>query len=208
MKTDTSERRLENLIATAMTGSGEPPPPDEELEDRPGPEGTGWLHGRTSDYDREYAVDVGQLLAFLMSTQPQAASALSLDEEGPSRRKFLARLQGEITKRGVIGVIRDGVKHGPVHVDLFYGTPSPGNARAAERHAANRFSVTRQLRDSRDQTHLALDLALFINGLPIAMFELKNSLTKQTLDDAVQRFRRDREPRELLFQFGRCVAHC
>ena len=55
--------------------------------------------------------------------------------------------------------------------------------------------VTRQLRYSRDETQLALDLALFINGLPVATFELKNSLTKQTVEDAVEQYKRDRDPR-------------
>ncbi|MEZ4733750.1 MAG: type I restriction endonuclease [Caldilineaceae bacterium] len=58
---------------------------------------------------------------------------------------------------------------------------------------ANRFSVTRQFRYSRDETQLALDLGLFINGLPVATFELKNSLTKQTVEDAVQQYKRDRD---------------
>jgi len=49
-------------------------------------------------------------------------------------------LQGEITKRGTIDVLRNGIKHGAHHVDLFYGTPTPGNTKAAERFAANRFS--------------------------------------------------------------------
>ncbi len=48
---------------------------------------------------------------------------------------------------------------------------------------------------------------LFINGLPIATFELKNRLTKQTVEDAVQQYKRDRDPRDLLFQFGRCLVH-
>src|SRR5690606_22763851 len=90
---------------------------------------------------------------------------------------------------------------------LFYGTPSPGNMKAAERYAANRFSVTRQLRYSRDEAQRALDLGLFINGLPVATFELKNSLTKQTVQDAVEQYQRDRDPREKLFEFGRCVVH-
>ncbi|MCB0255732.1 MAG: type I restriction endonuclease subunit R, partial [Anaerolineae bacterium] len=135
------------------------------------------------------------------------AAAVDLAHDSPIRRKFLARLQGEISKRGVIDVLRDGVKHGPHSLDLFYGTPSPGNTKAAERFAANRFSVTRQLRYSRDEMQLALDLALFINGLPVATFELKNSLTKQTVEDAVEQYKRDRDPRELLFQFGRCMVH-
>ncbi|MCC6380611.1 MAG: type I restriction endonuclease subunit R, partial [Burkholderiales bacterium] len=107
----------------------------------------------------------------------------------------------------IIDVLRKGVKHGAHHVDLFYGTPSPGNTKAAERYAANRFSVSRQLKYSRDETQRALDIALFINGLPVATFELKNSLTKQTVQDAVQQYMRDRDPREKLFEFGRCVVH-
>jgi type I restriction enzyme R subunit len=116
-------------------------------------------------------------------------------------------LQGEIAKRGIIDVLRKGIKHGPVSIDLFYGTPSPENAKAVELFAANIFSVTRQLHYSKDETQLALDLVLFVNGLPVATFELKNRLTKQTVEDAVQQYKRDRNPRELLFQFGRCLVH-
>ena len=167
----------------------------------------GWIGGRPQDYDREYCVDLVQLEAFLKATQPRVAEVLSLEEDGPTRRTFLARLQGEISKRGTIDVLRHGVKHQQHYVELFYGTPTPGNTTAEERYAANRFSVTRQLQYSRDETQLALDLGLFINGLPIATFELKNSLTKQTVEDAVEQYRRDREPREKLFEFGRCVGH-
>ena len=127
--------------------------------------------------------------------------------ESPTRHKFLTRLQGEINKRGTVDVLRNGVKHGAHAIDLFFGTPSAGNERAKALYSANRFSVTRQLRYSRERAGLALDLALFINGLPVATFELKNSLTKQTVDDAVQQYRRDRDPHEKLFDLGRCVAH-
>jgi len=210
MKTDTSERGLERLICTSMTGSPCDPvsaPADSERETAALPSGTGWICGIPDEYDREYCVDLGQLLAFLVETQPDAFEGLQLDEDGPARRRFLARLQGEISKRGVIDLLRKGVKDGAHHVELFYGIPSPGNAKAAERYGQNRFSVTRQLRYSRDETQRALDLGLFINGLPIATFELKNSLTKQTVEDAVEQYKRDRNPREKLFEFGRCVVH-
>ena len=208
MTTDTSERGLERLICTTLTGAPcEPGVPAKVLEQRPATYAAGWICGAAEDYDREYCVDLAQLGVFLIETQPQVCEALDLGTDGPIRRKFLARLQGEISKRGTIDVLRHGLKHGPHHIDLFYGTPSPGNVKAAERYATNRFSVTRQLRYSRDETQRALDLALFINGLPIATFELKNSLTKQTVDDAVQQYQRDRDPREKLFEFGRCVVH-
>ena len=71
----------------------------------------------------------------------------------------------------------------------------------------NRFTLLRQLRYSEDESRRALDLALFVNGLPVATMELKNSWTRQTWKDAVQQYQRDRDPREPLFRFGRCVVH-
>ena len=208
MKTDTSEKGLERLIVGDMTGVvsspggsglGEEPQPFVGLHN--------WLLGNPTDYDRAWTVDLVQFRAFVAATQATLIAAFDLENDSPLRQKFLARLQGEIGKRGVIDVLRHGIKHGPHEAALFYGTPSPGNAKAAERFAANRFSVTRQLRYSRDETANALDLALFINGLPIATFELKNSLTKQTVEDAVEQYKRDRDPREKLFEFGRCMVH-
>lgn len=189
MKTDTSEKGLEALIVGSMTGDG------------------GWIAGNPQDYDRSYALDLVQLRAFVAATQPPLVEAFDLEKDSPTRRKFLARLQGEIAKRGVIDVLRHRVKHQAHSLELFYGTPTPGNTKAEERYAANRFSVTRQLRYSLDETINALDVGLFINGLPIATFELKNSLTKQTVTDAIEQYKRDRDPREPLFQFGRCIAH-
>lgn len=209
MPTDTSEKSLELFIVLAMTGRTELlSPPHQATETAvPVAGGTGWLLGDAKHYDREYAVDIVQLRGFVRVTQEPLVEVLDLKHDSPTRRKFLARLQGEISSRGVIDVLRHGVKHGPVHLELFYGTPSPGNPVAAERYARNRFSVTRQLRYSRDETQRSLDLCLFINGLPVATFELKNSLTKQTAADAEEQYKRDREAREKLFELGRCVVH-
>ncbi|HOF67023.1 MAG TPA: type I restriction endonuclease subunit R [Candidatus Fermentibacter daniensis] len=209
MTTDTTEKGLESLIVAAMTGATEPSPcPSDEVCEPPLPfDIPCWIQGDSGDYDRGYAIDLFQLRRFLQTTQPLVVPSLDLNSDSPTRQKFLARLQGEITKRGTIDVLRNGIKHGPHHIDLFYVIPSPDNARAIERFQQNRFSVTRQLRYSRDETQLALDLCLFINGLPVATFELKNSLTKQTVDDAIRQYKRDRDPKELLFEFGRCVVH-
>lgn len=207
MTSDTSERGLERLICAAMTGAPCDCDGTSAVAERPAAYSAGWICGDPDDYDREYCVDLAQLHAFLIETQPRVAEALDLGADGPTRRKFLARLQGEISKRGTIDVLRHGIKHGPHDIELFYGTPSAGNAAAAARYARNHFSVTRQLRYSRDETKLALDLGLFINGLPVATFELKNNLTKQTVADAVEQYMRDRDPRERLFEFGRCIVH-
>ena len=186
--TDTSERGLEDIIFGSMTDAG-------------------WIPGSSADYDREYCVDLAQLSAFLGETQPDIAEALSLDSDSPTRRRFLSRLKKQITDKGIVEVLRNGVRHGQHDISFFYGTPSAGNQRAQELHGLNRFSITRQLRYSRTSPGLALDLALFINGLPVATFELKNRLTKQTVADAEEQYKRDRDPREDLFKLGRCMAH-
>ena len=207
MTTDTSESGLETLICTALTGHACDPAATDGLRERPAAYGAGWLGGSAQDYDREHCLDLVQLSAFLQQTQPETAGLLSLEEDSPTRRKFLARVQGEINKRGTIDLLRKGLKHQSHRLDLFYGTPSADNVAARQLYRQNRFSVTRQLHYSGDNAQLALDLCLFINGLPVATFELKNSLTKQTVSDAVEQYKRDRNPNEPLFRLGRCLAH-
>jgi type I restriction enzyme, R subunit len=211
MTSDTSEKGLETIIMRHLTGADGFSVAPGPLPEKPAPTGSGYFAGSPKDYDRAFALDVRQLFTFLRATQPEALEKLALpetdDPKDINRLKFLTRLSAEVGKRGVIDVLRKGVEHGPLHFDLFYGTPSPGNLKAATLHAQNRFSITRQLAYSMDETRRALDLCLFINGLPIATFELKNSLTKQTVDDAIEQYRRDRDPRERLFEFGRCVVH-
>lgn len=214
--TDITEKGLETLIMNHMTGEDGlklsdrvSETPDEIAQEKA--KGSGYFPGNPKEYDRAYALDAVQLFTFLQIAQPDALKKLGAASYWKSkdinRQKFLARISSEVGKRGVIDVLRKGVDHGPLHFDLFYGTPSEGNKKAAELNAKNRFSITRQLAYSEDETRRALDLGLFINGLPIATFELKNSLTKQTVDDAVEQYKRDRDPREKLFGFGRCVVH-
>ena len=147
--TDTSEKGLESLIVIALTGIRiNDPPSDEESTGDVAAEpsapygGAGYVLGDTKDYDRDYAVDFAKLLAFLKTTQPKVVGQLCLADDGPPRLKFLARLQGEIAKRGVVDVLRKGIQHGPASVDLFYGTPSQGNPKAVGQFTANLFSVT------------------------------------------------------------------
>ena len=188
MPTDTSEKGLETRICDLLQESG-------------------WFPGDNQDYNASSCVDMAHLAAFLQDTQPETAQALHLDQGDNTRQQFLNRLKVQISNRGIIDVLRNGIERGAHSIRLFYGTPSPGNESAAELNAKNRFSVTRQVHYSTKDTGLSLDLVLFINGLPILTFELKNNLTKQTVEDAVEQYRTSRDPREDLFRPGRCAAH-
>lgn len=167
----------------------------------------GYEQGTNEDYNRDYAIDETRLFRFLQDTQPDAVEKLGIFKADIKKQQFLNRLQGEIAKRGIIDVLRNGVKVYPANLIMFYLTPSENNTKAKEMFDKNIFSVTRQLMYSNDATKLALDMCVFINGLPVITFELKNQLTKQNVDDAVQQYKADRDPKELLFQFKRCMVH-
>lgn len=208
--TDVSEGGLEALIVAALTGTAVPvghAMPDVTDGRAPIAAPDRYIEGHRDDYDRVHSLDLVQLIAFLRVTQPELVGTLSLDSEGPQRRGFLARIRDEITNRGVIDVLRSGIRHGAHAVTLYFPLPSPGNSQAETRFAANRFSVTRQLGYSLDTARRALDLGLFINGVPIATFELKNSLTGQSAAHAEAQYKTDRDPRELIFRSGRCAVH-
>lgn len=175
---------------------------------------TNWLvehnkfeQGTNADYNKEYAIDEARLFRFLQNTQPEQLEKLGVRKSRQKYTQFLNRIQGEISKRGIVDVLRNGIRVYPADLITFYLTPSEGNTKAKEMFRKNIFSVTRQLRYSSDATKLALDLCVFINGLPVITFELKNQLTKQNADDAIQQYKDDRDPREMLFQFKRCMVH-
>ena len=196
MTTDTTEQGLETLIFDALTGASACT------------DGTNWIPGDSTNYDRQHCVDLAQFSAFLRATQPEIAASLSLDSDTPTRSRFLDRLGREVGRRGVIDVLRNGVKHLQHNIRLFYTAPTPGNEDAAVRHRQNRFSVTRQLYYSSRNKRLSLDLALFVNGLPVITMELKNNLTGQTYKHAIEQYQSDRSPTgEPLFRHGRCAAH-
>lgn len=163
--------------------------------------------GSNSDYNKEYAIDETRLFRFLYDTQPDEMEKLGTDKSEQKKRQFLNRLQGELAKRGIVDVLRNGIKVYPADLIMFYLTPTENNARQREMYEKNIFSVTRQLRYSQDASKLALDLCIFINGLPVITMELKNSLTKQSTEDAVQQYKDDRDPRDILFSFKRCMVH-
>jgi type I restriction enzyme R subunit len=190
MSTDMSERGLEILIASSLR------------------EDAGYIEGNPSDYDRAYCIDKAQLLEFLHATQPQSVARLTTIYGTRFEDKLLKRISDQIKSKGIVDVLRNGVKAQEVNLTLYYKQPaSQLNPETIQRYNADRFSITRQLRYSDDNTKLALDLAIFINGLPLITFELKNNLTKQNVKDAMRQYQTDRDPKEPLFDFARCLVH-
>lgn len=188
-----NEASLEELIVAQMVAGSSAAP--------------AWTQGSATDFNASYCVDLPNLREFISATQPHVIDALDLAGDSPTTHKFLARLQGEITKHGIVACLRNGIGFNQHQVDLYYPTPTVKNAKAAEQFAANRFTITRQVHYSSTDTGKSLDLVAFVNGLPIATFELKNYVTGQTIADAVAQYQVHRDSREPMFAFGRCMAH-
>lgn len=187
-RTDTSEKGLETR-AIRLLSSKE------------------WVETKASGFNTDYCFFVQKLVDFIIASQPNVARDLDLQSDSPIRHKALSRIQDEISRRGVIDVLRNGIKHNQHEITLFYTTPSEGNLTSSEKYALNNFTVTRQVHFSKADSGLSVDLVLSINGIPIFTFELKNQLTRQDYSDAITQFKTDRNPNEPIFKFKRLIGH-
>lgn len=158
-------------------------------------------------YDRSLGLDPDLLFEFLEKTQPEKIKRLEELYGESMRERLLKRLAEELKKRGIIELLRKGLEEGSEKFDLIFFKPiSSLNPETEELYGKNIWSIMRQVHFS-ERSEQSLDLVLFVNGLPIATAELKNEITGQTVQHAMRQYRTDRDPKEALFGFKRCVAH-
>jgi len=213
MSPEVSERAFEEAIECGLLQYGpdacagdstavrETPPPYGESP--PG----GYRRRDPSDYDRALCLLTRDAVDFVLATQPREWKKLEQNHGAAVREQFLRRLAAEIERRGALDVLRNGLKDSGCKFQLAYFRPASGlNEETRRLHAANLFAEVRQLRYSA-KNEKSLDLVLFLNGIPIFSAELKNPLTGQDARDAIRQYQTDRDPREPLFAYGRCLAH-
>lgn len=158
----------------------------------------GWLYaeGDAAHYDRPRALFPTDLTAWVQGTQPQAWEALARNHGAQAETVLLDRVRASLDQRGTLDVLRHGVEllglRQPLAMSQFRPALSM-NPDTLARYAANRLRVVRQVRYSLHNEN-AIDLVLFLNGLPVATCELKSDFT-QSVDDAVDQYRFDRQPR-------------
>ena len=167
----------------------------------------GYRRRRPEDYDRALCLLPRDVVDFVLATQPREWQKLAQHHGAAVKEQFLARLAAEITRRGALAVLRTGIKDSGCTFRLAFFRPASGlNEETKRLHAANLFAAVRQLRYS-TKSERSLDLVLFLNGIPIFTAELKNLLSGQDVEDAMRQYKTDRDPREPLLAFGRCLAH-
>ena len=167
----------------------------------------GYQKRRSKDYDSALCLISRDALDFVLATQPQEWRKLTAHHGAQIEERFLKRLASEIGRRGTLDVLRNGIKDMGCKFQLTYFRPVSGlNEETRRLYRGNLFSVVRQLQYS-TRNNKSLDLALFLNGIPIFTAELKNPLTGQNVYDAIHQYKRDRDPREPLLSNQRCLAH-
>ena len=167
----------------------------------------GYRKRSPEEYDRALCLLPRDVVDFVLATQPREWEKLKQHHGTAVREQFLRRLASEIERRGALDVLRTGIKDSGCKFRLAYFRPASGlNEETRRLHAANLFSVVRQVHYSQ-KNEKSLDLVLFLNGIPIFTAELKNPLTGQDVEDAIRQYKTDRDPREPLFAYGRCLAH-
>lgn len=165
-------------------------------------------HKRLSkDYDKDLCIIPAEVIKFIKSSQPKEYEKLEKQYQKDTPDKLCYRLSKEIVRRGTLDVLRKGVKDKGSKFQLAYYKPSSGmNPEHQKLYSLNRFSIVRQLKYSKEKEN-SLDITIFLNGIPIITAELKNSLTGQTVEQAKKQYKQDRDPKEPLFQFKKCLVH-
>ncbi len=158
----------------------------------------GWLHeeGDAARYDRARALFPPDLIAWVQETQPQAWEALAKTNGAATQTLLLDRVRQQMNTRGTLDVLRHGVELIGLRQPLMLAQFKPAlalNAETLAHYGANRLRVVRQVRYSLANEN-AIDLVLFLNGIPVATVELKTDFT-QSITDAIDQYRYDRDPK-------------
>jgi type I restriction enzyme, R subunit len=190
---------LEDLSSEIITAAAEP------VELYRG--GNGFYIGNANDFNAHYALDETRFWHFLESTQKDELDKLKRTADW--KRKVIERLDRMIKKYGLLRLLRKGLEVDDAHFTLLFQVPMASSSQAVkDNFEKNEFSVTRQVRYNTENQREEMDMVVFVNGLPIATLELKNAWTGQTAKvHGIKQYKKDRDIRQPLLQFGRCVVH-
>lgn len=212
MVSKTNEQALEAAIEKALTGSCLEDLSSEIITAAAEPVelyrgGNGFYIGHSNDFNAQYALDETRFWHFLESTQKDELDKLKRTADW--KLKIVERLDRMIKKYGLLRLLRKGLEVEDAHFTLLFQVPMASSSQVVkDNFEKNEFSVTRQVRYNTENQREEMDMVVFVNGLPIATLELKNAWTGQTAKvHGIKQYKKDRDIRQPLLQFGRCVVH-
>ncbi len=185
-----TEERLEDAVVECLISQG------------------GYVQTVSNEFDADRALNSDRVIRFIRDTQPTVIQGLENIHGAETEKQILDSLCKELELKGTLKVLREGFKcYGKKLKVVFFAPNNRMNPETLALYKRNELSVTRQLRYSNDHAN-ELDIALFVNGLPVATAELKNPMTGQTVENAKTQYKVDRDHRELIFDFKkRALVH-
>ncbi len=206
----TNEQALEAAIEKALTGFSreEMKMQNMALEEQAFyRSGNGYYIGDTNDFNAKYAIDETRFWHFLGATQKEELEKLQRSADW--KLKILERYDRMLKKYGILRLLRKGLEVEDAHFTLLYQLPMASSSQTVKDHfELNEFSVTRQVHYNIDNPREEIDMVVFVNGLAIATLELKNPWTGQNAKvHGIKQYKYDRDIRQPLLNFGRCVVH-
>lgn len=210
MKSQTNEAALEAAIEKALTGTClEDLRIERKTEDPRGiyRRGNGFYIGNTNEFNAHYALDEVRFWHFLESTQEEELAKIKRSADW--KLKIMERFDRMVKKYGILRLLRKGLDVDDAHFTLLYQLPMASSSQSIkDNFANNEFSVTRQVCYNTENSREEIDMVIFVNGIAIATLELKNAWTGQTAKDhGIKQYKTDRDFRQTLLQFGRCIVH-
>lgn len=194
MAEGTKELHFEEHFVKYLTTFAQPKFPEYTVKDN-------------SVYDKELCLIPEDVIGFIKDTQPNKYKALEQQYGTATDVKIVARVAEEVKKNKTLAVLRGKVKDRGQNIDMVYFKPN--HSKTPEHlacYAKNRLTIIRQLKYSKKNEN-SIDIVLFVNGLPVVTIELKNALTGQYLQNAIKQYIEDRDPKESLLEFRRCLVH-
>jgi type I restriction enzyme R subunit len=168
----------------------------------------GWLKGNLDQFERDLALDRVHALRFISETQPEVWAELVKQHGAGVEKAVIEWLAKALDTQGTLHTLRYGFKFYGKLLRLAFFPPTHGlNPDLVAKAEKNRLVVTRQVKfDSGSEK--SVDMLLSLNGLPIATVELKNPLTAQNVQHAIEQYKNDRDPKLPLFKFQkRALVH-
>lgn len=186
---ETIEKRFEQDIETSMMADG-------------------WLKGDPKVFDRKNALDVDTLVKFVSTSQPKEWEKYSKIYGAATVKKLVERFSKAAHENGLLHVLRHGITDRGIKLRFVFWKPETSiNQTAQKQYESNIFHVTRQLHYSLSNEN-SIDVVLFINGIPVVSMELKCQFTGQSIENAIQQYKFDRDSTDKIFNFKeRVLAH-
>jgi len=182
---ETKEKNYEAFIENYLTTKG------------------GYIKGSETGFDKQKGLLIADLFSFIKTSQPKEWKKVVTSHGDNAENYFIERLIKNINEKGLLFILRNGIKQDGVNIRLaFFKPESKINAETVELYNKNICKLVRQLHYSYSNNN-SLDTVLFVNGLPLVTIELKNEFTGQTYENAIKQYKYDRNPDETIFQFNR-----